>query len=146
MCPFLKLGQDFCGPAIASNGFPWTRRQTSPQPPPAVAWHVFDELATLQMRRVCRMAGVTINSFLLKHLTKAIRPFFGRPIVRGALDDSGESARQTGPGPRHGKLFKLRRRQGQVLRNAARHSPEHLRGTAAARALGQLVCLAMPAG
>jgi hypothetical protein len=46
-----------------------------PQPPPAVAWHVFDESATLQIRRVCRMAGVTVNSFLLKHLTKAIRPF-----------------------------------------------------------------------
>jgi NRPS condensation-like uncharacterized protein len=46
-----------------------------PQPPPAVAWHVFDEQATMQMRRVCRKAGVTVNSFLLKHLTKAIRPF-----------------------------------------------------------------------
>ncbi|HUA37740.1 MAG TPA: hypothetical protein VMA35_04985 [Candidatus Sulfopaludibacter sp.] len=50
-------------------------RQCGPHPPPAVAWHLFDELATLQMRRVCRMAGVTVNSFLLKHLTKAIRPF-----------------------------------------------------------------------
>ena len=29
----------------------------------------------MQMRRVCRKAGVTINSFLLKNLTKAIRPF-----------------------------------------------------------------------
>jgi len=46
-----------------------------PQPPLAVAWHVFDGPATLQMRRVCRKAGVTVNSFLLKHLTKAVRPF-----------------------------------------------------------------------
>jgi hypothetical protein len=45
-----------------------------PQPAPAVAWQVFDESTTTQIRRVCRKAGVTVNSFLLKHLTKAIRP------------------------------------------------------------------------
>ena len=45
------------------------------EPPTAVAWHVFDEASTTQIRRVCRRAGVTVNSFLLKHLTKAIRPF-----------------------------------------------------------------------
>jgi hypothetical protein len=44
------------------------------QPPPAVAWHVFDENTTTQIRRTCRKVGVTVNSFLLKHLTKAIRP------------------------------------------------------------------------
>ena len=44
------------------------------QPPPAVAWKVFDENTTTRIRRVCRKAGVTVNSFLLKHLTKAIRP------------------------------------------------------------------------
>lgn len=48
---------------------------TKSDPPRAVAWHVFDEGATTQIRRVCRKAGVTVNSFLLKHLTKAIRPF-----------------------------------------------------------------------
>jgi hypothetical protein len=46
----------------------------SPQPSAAVAWQVFDESTTTQIRRVCRKAGVTVNSFLLKHLTKAIRP------------------------------------------------------------------------
>ncbi len=45
------------------------------QPPPAVAWHLFDEGVTTQIRRVCRKTGVTVNSFLLKHLTRAIRPF-----------------------------------------------------------------------
>jgi len=45
------------------------------QPPPAVAWHLFEESATTQIRRVCRKTEVTVNSFLLKHLTKAIRPF-----------------------------------------------------------------------
>jgi len=44
-------------------------------PPPAVAWHLFDEEATTQIRRVCRNLQVTVNSFLLKHLTKAVRPF-----------------------------------------------------------------------
>ena len=44
------------------------------KPPRAVAWHLFDEEATTQIRRVCRNFEVTVNSFLLKHLTKAIRP------------------------------------------------------------------------
>jgi hypothetical protein len=44
-------------------------------PPSAVAWHLFDEDATTRIRRVCRKSWVTVNSFLLKHLTKAIRPF-----------------------------------------------------------------------
>lgn len=39
-----------------------------------MAWNIFDENTTTQIRRVCRKAGVTVNSFLLKHLTKAIRP------------------------------------------------------------------------
>lgn len=45
------------------------------KPPRAAEWHVFNEEETLQIRRVCRKAGVTVNSFLLKNLTKAIRPF-----------------------------------------------------------------------
>lgn len=44
-------------------------------PPTAVAWHVFTETETMQIRRVCRKAGFTVNSFLLKHLAKAIRHF-----------------------------------------------------------------------
>lgn len=44
-------------------------------PPSAVAWHVFAEATTTQIRRVCRKGGVTVNSFLLKHLSKSIRPF-----------------------------------------------------------------------
>ena len=51
------------------------RPSTKSDPPSAVGWHVFDEASTTQIRRVCRKAGVTVNSFLLKHLTKAIRPF-----------------------------------------------------------------------
>ncbi len=54
------------GPKTLSN---------SKEPPVAVAWHVFDESSTMHMRLVCRRVGVTMNSFLLKNLTKAIRPF-----------------------------------------------------------------------
>ncbi len=53
------------GPAMASS---------NALPPRAVAWHAFDESSTTQIRRACRKNGVTVNSFLLKHLTKAIRP------------------------------------------------------------------------
>lgn len=48
---------------------------TSTQSPSAVAWHIFDEYSTTQIRHACRKIGVTVNSFLLKHLTKAVRPF-----------------------------------------------------------------------
>jgi len=51
-----------------------TRPGSRSEPPPAVAWHVFEEAPTLQLRRLCRRLGITVNSFLLKHLTKAIRP------------------------------------------------------------------------
>jgi hypothetical protein len=72
----LRLAPRFLAPRQRVKWLPLDAvTKLSPQPPPAVAWHVFDELATLQIRRVCRMAGITINSFLLKHLTKAIRPF-----------------------------------------------------------------------
>ncbi len=47
---------------------------TVSQPPSAVAWNVFDEETTTRIRRVCRRENFTVNSFLLKHLTKAIRP------------------------------------------------------------------------
>jgi hypothetical protein len=52
-----------------------TPRKTLKEPPSAVAWHIFDEHDTTQMRRACRKVGVTVNSFLLKHLTKAVRPY-----------------------------------------------------------------------
>jgi len=51
-----------------------TALSTSTEPPPAVAWHVFSETETIQIRRASRKGGFTVNSFLLKHLSKAIRP------------------------------------------------------------------------
>lgn len=78
---------------------------TSTEPPPAVAWHVFDEAASVQIRRVCRRAGVTVNSFLVKHLTKAIRPYLADqssvvpwmlPVnVRGKVDLGRDTANHT---------------------------------------------------
>jgi hypothetical protein len=52
-----------------------TAPSTNSTPPQAVAWHLFDEATTTQIRRACRKNGFTVNSFLVKHLTKAVRPF-----------------------------------------------------------------------
>lgn len=43
-------------------------------PPKAVAWHLFTEAETQALRERCRREGVTVNSFLLKHLDQAVRP------------------------------------------------------------------------
>jgi hypothetical protein len=51
-----------------------TQTSDSKTPPQAVAWHVFDEASTLAIRRLCRKTCITVNSYLLKHLCKAIRP------------------------------------------------------------------------
>jgi NRPS condensation-like uncharacterized protein len=75
---FLKALPKYAGPRrrVKWGFLPGQPRSTSKtEPPSAVAWHVFDEFETTQIRRVCRKGGVTVNSFLLKHLTKAIRPF-----------------------------------------------------------------------
>jgi hypothetical protein len=77
-----------------------------PQPAPAAAWHVFNEVETLRMRRFCNAAGVTVNSFLLEHLTATIRPYLQEggsgavpwmiPVnMRGRVVSSGELANQT---------------------------------------------------
>jgi hypothetical protein len=76
--PLLRMSPKFLLPLHRVKWSPLERGPVlsgEPQPPPAVAWHVFDEAATTQIHRVCRKNSFTINSFLLKHLTKAIRPF-----------------------------------------------------------------------
>jgi hypothetical protein len=50
-----------------------TRPCTTETPPSAVAWHLFEEAATATICRACRKAGYTVNSFLLKHLDRALR-------------------------------------------------------------------------
>ncbi|MEJ6730342.1 MAG: hypothetical protein QNK83_14375 [Akkermansiaceae bacterium] len=39
-----------------------------------VAWHLFTEEETEQIRQNCRRMNVTVNSFLLKYLDQAVRP------------------------------------------------------------------------
>lgn len=68
-------------------------------PPPAIAWHLFDEHASTQIRLVCRKGGITVNSFLLKNLTKAIRPY---------LDDQSSVVPWMIPVNLRGKFFRER--------------------------------------
>jgi hypothetical protein len=51
----------------------------STQPPPAVAFHVYNQQETAEIRRAARFAGVTVNSFLMKYLDRAIRPSLADP-------------------------------------------------------------------
>ncbi len=48
-------------------------------PPVAVAWHVFSEEETARIRRACRLSQVSVNSFLLKYLDRAVRPYLADP-------------------------------------------------------------------
>lgn len=76
--PLLQILPKFLMPRQRVKWRPLERNPVSngaPEPPQAFAWHIFDESATTHIRRACRKNCVTINSFLLKHLTKAIRPF-----------------------------------------------------------------------
>jgi hypothetical protein len=50
--------------------------------PDAVAWHLFTVEETLEMVARCREAGLTVNSFLLKHLDHAVRPRIRQPHAR----------------------------------------------------------------
>lgn len=76
--PLLKMSPKFLKPRQRVKWRPLecdAELGKTPQPPRAVAWHIFDETLTTQIRRACRKNSFTINSFLLKQLTKAIRPF-----------------------------------------------------------------------
>lgn len=79
--PLLKMLPKFLLPhqRVRWKPFASTTPSSNATPAPAVAWHVFDEPTTLHIRKISRKAGVTINTFLLKHLTTAIRPFLENP-------------------------------------------------------------------
>jgi hypothetical protein len=74
-------------------------------PPQAVAWHLLNESTTTRVRLACRNANVTVNSFLLKHLTKAIRPSIADQSIdvpwmipvnlRGKVDRGRDTANHT---------------------------------------------------
>ena len=48
----------------------------------AVAWHLFTAVETREMVTRCREQGLTVNSFLLKHLDQAVRPAIRKPEAR----------------------------------------------------------------
>ena len=78
----LKLLPKFLEPRRPLKWAPFNGAPTpssNDTPPPAISWHAFDETETLRIRRVCRKAGVTVNSFLMKNLSKAIRSFLEDP-------------------------------------------------------------------
>ena len=95
------------------------RTVKDPQPTAAGPGIFLTKTQTLQMRRVCRKAGVTVNSFLLKNLTKAIRPF---------LEDHSSMVPWMIPVNLRGKLVRERdtanyssyvERQSAILRNGS---------------------------
>lgn len=80
--PLLKMAPKFLLPhqRVKLRSLDGNRTPSSHlQPAPAVAWHVFDEPATRLMRQASRNAGITLNTFLLDALTKAIRPHLNDP-------------------------------------------------------------------
>jgi hypothetical protein len=48
----------------------------------AVAWHLYSEEETNDIRERCRREQVTVNSFLLQRLDQAVRPEIRRPEVK----------------------------------------------------------------
>lgn len=78
----LKLLSMYLEPRRRLKWAPFNSCSANPpydKPPVAASWHVFDESETLHIRRACRKAGVTVNSFLLKNLSRAIRFFLEDP-------------------------------------------------------------------
>lgn len=101
----LKLLPRYLEPRRRLKWAPFNGGSTKPlsdQPPVAAAWHVFDEAETLRIRRACRKTGVTVNSFLLTNLSRAIRFFLEDPSsvvpwmipvnVRGKVFQSRDTA------------------------------------------------------
>ncbi|MGJ8638579.1 MAG: hypothetical protein ACSHYA_04225 [Opitutaceae bacterium] len=52
-------------------------RRTGPST--AIAWHLFTEDETEQIRQQCRQQAISVNSYLLKQLDQAVRPDIHRP-------------------------------------------------------------------
>ncbi len=82
LVPLLKMLPKFMLPHQRVKWKPLTGSRmasTATQPPPAAAWHVFDEATTAQIREAGKKAGASVNTFLLQHLTTAIRPDLADP-------------------------------------------------------------------
>ncbi|MEP2777638.1 MAG: hypothetical protein ABJQ29_09010 [Luteolibacter sp.] len=78
--PLWRFWRDSRGVEECADRRDW--KCSSPSEPGAsnaVAWHLFTEAQTQDIREKCRRQGVTVNSYLLKYLDKAIRPEIQRP-------------------------------------------------------------------
>lgn len=63
-------------------GLVGTHETKRPEDSKAVAWRLFTEEQTREIRDRCRRDKVTVNSFLLKHLDQAVRPDIKRPQLK----------------------------------------------------------------
>lgn len=74
--PFLRALPAVMGPR---RRLKWRELETGPElppgplPDPVISWHVFEEEESTAIRTLAREAGVTINSYLLKHLDNTLR-------------------------------------------------------------------------
>jgi len=77
LAAILRMAPKYLGPR---KSLAWcklsgaTKPSNAAEAPAAVAWHSFDAATTTRIRHACRHAEFTVNSFLLKHLAKAVRP------------------------------------------------------------------------
>jgi len=74
--PFLKSLPKLLSPRRKLEWREFPRDEVSESedlPDPVLAWHVFSEEETIQLRGVARQCGVTVNSFLMKRLDEVLR-------------------------------------------------------------------------
>ncbi|MEJ6636106.1 MAG: hypothetical protein QNL77_10355 [Akkermansiaceae bacterium] len=73
--PLWRMWRESRKQDLASTRPDWTLSSNSQKgPSKALAWHLFTEAETENIRQASRSQNVTVNSLLLKHLDKAIRP------------------------------------------------------------------------
>lgn len=82
IAPLLKLWRDSRKAMKCAVRADWIGLGGGTRIPAAAAWHLFTADETLEMLNLCRASGVTVNSFLLKHLDHAIRPGIAQPKAR----------------------------------------------------------------
>jgi len=80
IAPFWKLWRGNQNHKVCADRRDWTQPQPASQTPSnLVAWHLFSEEETAEIRKKCRRNKITVNSHLLKHLDQAVRPSIKRP-------------------------------------------------------------------
>lgn len=82
IAPLWKLWRDSRKAMKCAARADWLSLGCGTRIPEAVAWHLFTADETLEMVNRCRKMGVTVNSFLLKHLDQAVRPAIAEPKAR----------------------------------------------------------------